>query len=691
MIKKSHSVLLYIFILLVSIISTNRIMKKVPVIKDDVTFTALDVMDKQSSSVEIVIKHILVEGNQADFEPKEGKWFWRGNDYIWRNEADERKPDGITGSVTISLPVGRERSIVFLTNRTSGMVQISGFTNQTTVNLYSESEAVIDVEIPDSNNNDLSKRNLVYLSCFLLIASLLIVPVSYVIRNYKRHPENTKARFSRNCFLLALGGISFITLAVMVSVSGKQGFWLDEMYQLGYIHKGLSLQDTLKIYATMEEVSPPLFGVVSYIWYRIVPNGQRWLLLICEIPIALSVFLLGLTAGKLRGERYGILAAIICATSRVYLYEAGQEFRMYGFLIFFSTLTLCLYIRRVKQMGNESRGSIILYGISLALVVFSHYIAAVVCLALFVSDIYLYVKKKIKLRCIYSYIIAFLLLLPWAVMVLFMNQRDIGTFWPEKPRLLSILNVFKFLLSHHEYLIMLFFIGVAAIIYLVFNSFRLKRFHYEKHFVFANLLWVTVFTIATIYGYSKYIAPSGSLFVLRYFICIAPYFILICAYAVDSICRYLDANQTSSAAGAVACIFIILLTSFNGYYDIVINTDNQKQSYRAAAEWLIKQDDIYSPKNVVFLNDPSTITAGWKEFYVEQGGRRDSFGIINPDDNSTTVFRKKSNPTDYLISQGTYKKIYFVNLNNRSVPDFLDKYKISQEIPHLSITVYVRK
>jgi hypothetical protein len=195
-------------------------MKKVPVIKDDVTFTALDVMDKQSSSVEIVIKHILVEGNQADFEAKEGKWFWRGNDYIWRNEVDERKPDGITGSVTISLPVGRERSIVFLTNRTSGMVQISGFTNQTTVNLYSESEAVIDVEIPDSNNNDLSKRNLVYLSCFLLIASLLIVPVSYVIRNYKRHPENTKARFSRNCFLLALGGISFITLAVMVSVSG---------------------------------------------------------------------------------------------------------------------------------------------------------------------------------------------------------------------------------------------------------------------------------------------------------------------------------------------------------------------------------------------------------------------------------------------------------------------------------------
>lgn len=83
--------------------------------------------------------------------------------------------------------------------------------------------------------------------------------------------------------LIHIAVIIYAALVILFSVifivfASSQGFWSDELFNIGVISHDKSFADMLYIYITDEVTNPPLYTIFLYFWYRIVPYGEVYLL-----------------------------------------------------------------------------------------------------------------------------------------------------------------------------------------------------------------------------------------------------------------------------------------------------------------------------------------------------------------------------------------------------------------------------
>lgn len=135
----------------------------------------------KSKGTTIGIKGIVVDGREYSKEaPSEGEWFYSEDDeaYLWLDESDERWTESITREITLEVPVGAGRSLVFLSGNSYGIVRISYDGISETQDLYQKKTGEISVLLPDSNgtyDNAIKLCRLAGYSLIVLVALMLAV------------------------------------------------------------------------------------------------------------------------------------------------------------------------------------------------------------------------------------------------------------------------------------------------------------------------------------------------------------------------------------------------------------------------------------------------------------------------------------------------------------------------------------
>ena len=106
--------------------AANMISGHLPSLTDEVTLTALGEKSETAQGPEIVAEGFVVDGQAYPIRKvTEGKWYWRGQQYMWRPETDDRQPEGTTRSVTLKVPAGWSRTIRFSSNDYRGIVELT--------------------------------------------------------------------------------------------------------------------------------------------------------------------------------------------------------------------------------------------------------------------------------------------------------------------------------------------------------------------------------------------------------------------------------------------------------------------------------------------------------------------------------------------------------------------------------------
>jgi len=487
----------------------------------------------------------------------------------------------------------------------------------------------------------------------------------------------------KNNSTIIIGVLSFLMFAIMVKNSAHLiSLWLDELWEIGSMRTGQTISDFYKTSIKLYDSGSFLFNFIAYFWYRIVPYGERWLLLLPEFLMALSVFIIGITIRNMIDVR-GAYFAVIMSSTLLYLGQYGNNFRGYPLYILVTALLFYTYIKRLKYRGNEKWRDILVYGALLSVLVYSHYVGVILCFVFFIFDIILLIAKKIRSRCFLSYILGGALFLPHAILIIKNIDISLSKSWVGAPNLTSIIILYKDLLGSEILLLYAFSLGCA---FLIKNILAKKKIDFYDFPLFLGI-FIPVIMIVITYIYSRYINPEGSIFESRYLICLMPMCIFVCSYAFTTLYNLLKLDTSYFKRGN-EIIFILLLSlalyRIPNFYSALEKDPRyiNRESYKAGTEWLLSQPDIWDNDTIIIQGDLYTAWKlpfnGWIEYYVTKQGKMIAPNIHGH--NNINVDEK-------------YNRIYFFYPWNRWLPNEInmlldDFYNIVGENHDLKIRIY---
>lgn len=178
------------------------------------------------------------------------------------------------------------------------------------------------------------------------------------------NPESNKNRETRNIFLILLLALVLRLLSI------NQSLWLDEAINV-LASRNLSLS-TLVNHYILGDFHPPLYHILLWFWFKIVPATEFYSRLPSLIFGVLSVWLTYLIAKKLFREPdnyFAFISALLLATSGLHVYYS-QEARMYSLATFLTCLVVYSLLRLKDRTTNLKK---FIFVISLSLLLISDY------------------------------------------------------------------------------------------------------------------------------------------------------------------------------------------------------------------------------------------------------------------------------------------------------------------------------
>lgn len=487
----------------------------------------------------------------------------------------------------------------------------------------------------------------------------------------------------RRTYLLC-GAVASAAFLLMVYYSSVSSLWFDDLAQI-FMTRGVRSVSELIANNLDGDNMPPLYHFFTALWLRISPYGTAWLRLPSEIAVAIGIFLCGLAGYRLGGSATGLFACFFAATSGPLILDCAYAFRPYGFYFLFSAFAMYSHIVRVDHLGKETRTGIVRYGIALTLLVYTHYFGILLCAALFVGDLVLWVKRQVKASCFLSYGLAGIAFLPWAIAALPHLAETARRFWPEPPTARSVPYTVMHLFGER-----LFPFAVAVVASMIVHSIshvRGGQMFSKVHRAWLLMLWAMLFVIGITYVYSAHVNPGGSVYVDRYFYCLLPSVFLLLAWGADQLSRAI----VSIPARAVRTLPVLLAaaTALFLAYDVYHNTVGRSRSrplqqYEEAAAWLCDRSDIHDPGILVVSTWPRErldLNAGW-DYYLTHDGARPGIARIS-----------SSDLTEARIKDATV--IYLFKAHRDMAGEryrILDAgFECAAEYPEVSMRVYARR
>lgn len=625
-------VLMLVGLLAVSCLISNVVLQCIPMPTDQVVVTATGEKNLLASKNEVSIKGYLVGGKEYELKPPvEGKWFWRGDIYKWREESDPRQPKGTTRSITLEIPYGKDRSIQFYASEWNGIVEVTDHGNSRLYDLFpAKNETIVNAAVADTNSRALYLTKFVRLLIFATIVVMLMAYPCYVANKFD-------SKCIREFFYLHWGQFTYATLAiccfaVMVSNSDKTSFWLDEVWTVGWIYLG---------YPGPKNV----YLLLNDLWYSLMPYGQKYLLILPEFFAAASVYIAGKAGELYKGKRFGVIMAALFASSFPLMGQGGGEFRSYAMLFFCASELLYFYIKKQKERCQK-KSTLILYVAFLILAMDTHPFGMVLAGLLMGFDFVLIAIRKVKPIGLIEFIAPGLYALYWLSSLDANVVEGYGS-WASQPSLSGVFTNFKYLCNNSNFLLSLFLIGVVITITHLVGRSAWDNSKFWESYGLLTLLMTQALLIGLMFLYSL-IFRGASLFINRYFTVLLPNVIFFIATAIYEIIRILtegvEAEKRRWQVGVLSCVLILCIFSWSS--TLPGDYAHGGQDYRGAAEYLMSQNDIYSPSSICLVSQNKYFDAGL-DYYLTQKGKRDPIYHV-----STSVGKP-----DNLYE---YKTIYYV-------------------------------
>ena len=269
-------------------------------------------------------------------------------------------------------------------------------------------------------------------------------------------------------FGIATLSIMFI---VMCLYAAKQSFWLDELdWTIEFLAKsniGDMLNQLLKTGYNL-----PLYYLIMFPIYKIVPYGELWLLFPNIIAAICGIYMTKKIGEKVGGKNLGFLSLCIAATSYVLIYKGVFELRPYAFLFCFSSIALYRYICRMENNNTKNN---VLYTISIILLAYIHWFGCLLIAFYFLVDVFLWIRKKISISFIFPYVIVGIVFLPWFILMLTTHTTNFNEYWAGTPSISSLIFTFAFLLGYNIVCCILFAIAFISLIYLLIKKKKINR------------------------------------------------------------------------------------------------------------------------------------------------------------------------------------------------------------------------
>lgn len=638
--KKPVSLIVGLCILaLISSIVSEKIVEMIPRPTDTITLTATGEKNENALKNEVAIRCLELEGERLVLDnPAEGKWFWQGEYYMWRPETDSRKPGELTRSITLSLPVGLERELIFYNNAYRGIVEITHNGTTTRHDLYSESGVDYSVAIPTSESSLVYGYKLLNVLLFaVIICALMAFPCFAVM---KKQENTIREWFRRNwdyLFYIALGVLFVI---VLQRVSSKGSLWGDEVWTLGWMYKGYPNRTDL-------------FYLLIKAWFEIMPYGQENLILLPQLCVVIAIFVAGATGRLVKGQRMGVLFSTLFASSLTVIYQCAMEYRPYPFLILFISLTVYFYVKKHKALGSEKYKDIILYSIFAVCAMDVHQFGfAVMCLLMF-SDFILLLMKKESKRCWFQFVLPAIYGVYWISTTFVAGLAAVNSYsWAGTPTPEKVLNTVKWLSGNNDFLFAALILGAVIIVIDTIVAIKEKRFSFCQDYNNITFLLIPTAMIFIVYFYSTAINPRNSLFIDRYFIPIIIFVLYIIAFSLDRCIDSLSSVLSNKHTNQVLTSFVGAFLLMTGWFRVsewcpYPAADRSKNAdYLAVANCLLGCNDIYSPSVLVVIDDNEWADVGM-DYYLTQKGKRDKI-------NHCSILFLPENITDYDVLYVSY-------------------------------------
>lgn len=491
--------------------------------------------------------------------------------------------------------------------------------------------------------------------------------------------------------ICALAGM----IAFMFIFASKQSFWVDELDWMIGIITGKAVFNS-RIHTGMFQIlleqgyNLPLYYIIEKPFYELMPYGEVFLLIPSIIFAVLGIVILKKAGTLIGGETMGFIAVCLAVTSTVLITQGGWNLRPYSITFCFSALTLFMYVKRLR---SETGKHIILYGIALILLLFSHWFGSILALFYAFRDVCLYIRKKITLKCIFSYILAGAFIIPWFLLMVFHHTNNLSAYWGETPSVIAPIRIVYYLLSRNALYCLCFGIGFVIILFK-----GIKKNTEESSTIWFSMNIAIIWVIVPVLFYSKFINPSGSFYEDRYFFVLMPHIFLITGYGFLEVFRavkgrFFTAEHTRTHLYC-AVVLLFCVAYFQAYQKAYLVASRIISPYREGAEYLSKDSRVYTVNALVICSSSSS----WIEYYFSKRGFTIPANValyIPPASYQKGIFQLFVESGEYVQpvslsveSLSKYDYIYLVEIHSAFTKEFIsaiaETHTLAEERPEFA-------
>ena len=449
----------------------------------------------------------------------------------------------------------------------------------------------------------------------------------------------------------------FICLSLfMIFAQGNHVLWLDELdWSIGIVDNGNLIEVYNRVLGTGENL--PLFYILLFFLRSVFKITNIWVLTLLTATIFTIFGIIGIykIINSFFDKKNSIVSSFLIFTSYPIISMCAWQFRPYGMLLCFSVWTLYFYLKRIKE---ENWKNIILYAVFMILLMNSHWYGVLMSVIYAFIDLILFLKKKISIKCIVSYLAALIIFLPSFIKLLLLHRGDIGTYGVEYLNLGMLIIVLAFVSGEQLSYLLVFLLAVLL------AFIRIIR---KKENLYFNIIYISSILLIIVTCVYSILNKNGGIVRGRYFAVIIPHAIIIMSWFIKGIIEKTHKNPYVWPTILVFTILFAIYGVCKCYYFSVIKPNYYDPGYyQSASEYLQKQEDIYDDDTVIICSYGKT----WVyQYWIEENKKLPS-NIIVVDPlkypNQMDMAEQSIDKFEYVVKDGKL-------VDGKKVNDF-DKY-----------------
>lgn len=450
---------------------------------------------------------------------------------------------------------------------------------------------------------------------------------------------------------LSISAVSlFLLLIYMIWAAGLKEFWYDEVATIGFVRSSLSLGDVLHYYQTIEVTNLPLYALIVYGFYHILPPENIWLLLPGILMTLAGIWLLVRLADRTIGRRAAYAALFMCLCSTTVINRIALEFRAYSLLFFAAVLVTDSFLRLKDRMDIKR---LCIASGAMIILAFSHYFGVLYLVLLGTGALICILGDRKKWKLILPFLVSAAAFFPWFITAMRASKVDTGSFWIIPPGWTELPETVGYLLGGNYLLCILYGIGF---LWLLYDIVVLKQpALYRMIYVLTGPVMMAV-----IFIYSRWINPGGGLYENRYFIAVLPCILLTASYGIERFMAVVGKKHRKIAYG-IAVGFLLVSCTLGGIRSLS-NSREQYARYSYAAEQMIMEEDL-KDQDVLLVcisydDVGEVVLEGWYDYYLFRKGYAASHLIMTQNNSLDAVLKDESEA--YESNTPYFRKIYVV-------------------------------